>query len=147
MADQEIMNGARSKSGEELNGLMENISSFGADIATLAVLQARLAACDLRDELRRKRLAVVTMTICAMLGATGIVVITLGAAFWLSAAFQINIGQAMILVGVASLIIALAVSAPCVRMLAIRESVFRRSHEELERNLAWIRTALAQSGR
>ena len=31
------------------NGVIEGVSSFGTDLATLAMLQAQLAACDLRD--------------------------------------------------------------------------------------------------
>jgi hypothetical protein len=35
----------------------------------------------------------------------------------------------------------------CARWLAKSFSTFRRSSEELERNVAWIKTTLTQSGR
>ena len=133
--------------GEQPNGLLEEISSFGADLATLAVLQTRLAACDLRDGVKRTRFALVAISLCGMVGAAGMVAMIIGAAFWLAAEFQVGPGQVMILLGLASLLVAASVSYACARTLAGIESVFQRSHEELERNLAWIRTTLAQSGR
>jgi Putative Actinobacterial Holin-X, holin superfamily III len=147
MALQKIVNGARSSMGAQPNGLIEEISSFGADLASLAVLQARLAACDVRDGVKRTRFALVVMAICGMVSGAGIVAIIIGSALWLAARFQLDLGVVMILLGTASLLVAGSVSYACVRAVAAKESVFQRSHEELERNLAWIRTTLAQSGR
>jgi hypothetical protein len=147
MALQKNMNGARMSMGEQPNGLIEEISSFGADLAMLAVLQARLAACDLRDGVNQTRLPLVVMTICGMVSGAAVVAIIIGAAFWLAAIFQVGPGPVMMLLGLGCLVAAGAVAYACIRMLAAKQFVFQRSHEELERNLSWIRTTLAQSGR
>ena len=141
------MNGIKTNLREQPNGLIENISSFGADLATLAVLQARLAACDVRDEVKRTRLAPCRDVDLCDAQRSRPRRHDHRAAFWLAASYQINVGQAMIVLGMAVLLSASAVFALCVRKLASHGFVFQRSHEELERNLSWITTTLAQSGR
>lgn len=142
------MNRMRENLGSPSNGgLTRGISSLSADVTTLTVLQARLAACDLRDEIRRVGTPIVVLGVCGMITAAGVFAIVLGASYWLSAALGVTLGAAMMLSGLAAALIGAAVAFLCVRKIASGGPVFRRSHEELERNLAWIRTTLARNGR
>jgi hypothetical protein len=147
MAGEKIMNGAASTSRSQPNGLMEEIGSFGADLASLAVLQGRLAACEAREAAKEARIAVLLLAISGMVFTSGLVAIFLGAASLLAARFGIEPGTAMVLSGLAGLLITAAIVFFSARSLLAMTSLFQRSHEELERNLAWIRTTLSQSGR
>jgi Putative Actinobacterial Holin-X, holin superfamily III len=148
MVDQKTMiNGTTMNTSAKSNGLFENLGSFGADLATLAVLQARLAACDLREGINRVRLSLFALAIGALVCASGTIAFILGLSLWLAARLQIESGAAMMLSGAACLIVAGVIVFFCIRALTPIETAFQRSHEELERNLAWIRTTLVQSGR
>ncbi len=146
MAHQEVLN-RTAKPTQQPNGVLEGVSSFTSDLATLAVLQARLAACDLRDGLKQATPALIALVIAGLVLASGIVAIVLGAAFWLASAFELQVGLAMILVGLAGLIASAVILVLSVRALTARAAFFQRSHEELERNLAWVKTTLKYSGR
>ena len=133
--------------GTEPNGLIEGVGTFGADLAALAVLQARLAASDLREGAKRSRIALVAAMIGGIICTCGIGAIILGASLWLAANLEIQLSTALIAIGIASLFVAAMSLLSCVRALTTWESAFQRSHEELERNLAWIKTTLMHSGR
>jgi hypothetical protein len=131
----------------EPNGFIEGIGSFGADLATLAVLQARLAASDLRDAARRARLRLLGLVTSLVICAAGMVAVILGVGLWLAARLGIEPGAGVLLSGVVVLAFAVTLGFLSVQALASGEPPFQRSHDELERNLAWIRTTLSQSGR
>jgi hypothetical protein len=129
------------------NGFLDGIGTFGADLVTLAVLQGRLAASELCEGLRAARLGLALLLFCVLISASGLVAIVLGVACWLAAVLDIQPGSAFILVGLASLICATLIGWLSIRSLTPRIPVFQRSVEELERNLAWIKTTLLYSGR
>lgn len=57
MARQAVSNGPVASKDRQSNGVIEGVSSFGTDLATLAVLQMRLVACDLRESTRLRHLS------------------------------------------------------------------------------------------
>jgi uncharacterized membrane protein YqjE len=123
------------------------IAGFGSDIATLAELQLELAVSDLKESLQQAKVPlalVVVGVICAM-GALPVVL--LGVAGLLAAALKISPAWAILLTGGVVLTAALAVVAVSTLKISPSFASFRRSREELVRNLAWIRTVLLYSGR
>jgi hypothetical protein len=129
------------------NGLIDNVSSFGNDLATLATLQGKLASADLREGLRKAAPAVGVLAAVGLLSAAGVTALVLALASWLAESFQLRTSSALALVGLGSLVIAALGGWLGARALASSFTTFRRSSEEFERNLAWIKTTLTQSGR
>jgi hypothetical protein len=146
MANQTVI-GRSTKPADRPNGVIQGVGSFGADLATLAVLQFRLVVSDFREGVKRATPALAALIIMAVVSVSGVVAIVIGASLWLASVLGLQPGTAMVLVGLACLIVAAAVTVFCIRGLASSVTVFRRSHEELERNLAWIKTTLTRSGR
>ncbi len=150
MADQTILNkggrgGPAPKPGS--NGLMEGVGSFGNDLATLASLQAKLAAADARESLLKALPAAVGLGVLALLLIAGMAALVAGFAVWLAEAFHLRLGVALMLVGLGCLILGALFSLLCLRLVGSSFTAFRRSSEELERNVAWVKTTLTRSGR
>jgi formate hydrogenlyase subunit 3/multisubunit Na+/H+ antiporter MnhD subunit len=143
MAHQAFLNDRAGRS----NGLIDNVSSFSNDLATLATLQTKLAAADLREGLQKAAPAVGVLAAVGLLSVAGVTALVIGLAFWLAESFQLRTGSALALVGLGSLVVAALGAWLGARALASSFATFRRSSEELERNLAWIKTTLTQSGR
>jgi len=108
--------------GSSTNGSSESvvgsIAGFGNDVANLAELQLRLAALDFKESAGRARLPLV------LVGA-GLVIL---------------LGSVPVAIGGLALLVAERFS------ISSLES-FRRSRDELVRNVSWIRTVLVHSGR
>jgi uncharacterized membrane protein YqjE len=127
--------------------VVSNIADFGSDIATLAELQAKLAAADAKEAAARAALPVVVLGAGAVLALASLPVILLGLADLIAASTRISTGLAQLIVGLVALLLA---GLAC--LIGVRGSLqsldsFRRSREELTRNLSWIRTVLVYSGR
>ena len=129
------------------NGLIDNVSSFGSDVAALASLQTKLAAADMRESLHKAAPAIAGLVILALVSVAGMTVFLGGLALWLAEAQQLRPAVALVVVGLVGLIVAALGAWFCTRLLGTSFSTFRRSFEELERNVAWIKTTLTQSGR
>jgi len=150
MADQTPVKADKTKSNS--NGSPEarvvgGIAEFGNDIATLVELQAKLTMLDLKDCLAKVLVpsALIVVGLASILGAMPVVL--LGAADLLAAALKIRDGWAMLLTGAFAVIVATVVVFISARKIGPSLSSFQRSREELNRNLAWIRTVLVHSGR
>lgn len=143
MAHQTVLNDKAARP----NGLMGNVSSFGNDLATLATLQAKLAAADMRESLLKAAPTIGGMAVLILLSIAGMTALVAGFALWLAEALQLRPAVALILVGLGSLVVAALGAWLCARTLGGSFSAFRRSSEEFDRNLAWIKTTLTQSGR
>jgi hypothetical protein len=153
MADQATVRDghAAPRSGE--NGgipktqVLGGIAEFGNDIANLAELQARLALIDLKECLR-KALVPVALVVAGLFGVIGALpVALLGIAALLAPALKISVAAALLLTGGVVLVVAIGTAAVAATRIAPSFSSFRRSREELTRNLAWIRTVVLYSGR
>lgn len=147
MAHQALRNGSPASQGRQNNGVIEGMSSFGNDLATLGLLQARLAACDLRDSARASAPIIAGLVIFGTIAAAGVVLGLAGLAWWLASVLQVQVGIVMMVVGLVALIIASVASTLLSWRLGKCFTYFRRSQEELDRNLAWIKTTLVHSGR
>jgi hypothetical protein len=137
-------------SGE--NGIPEQrvlggITEFANDIANLAELQARLALIDLKDSVQ-KSLVPVALVGAGLIGLIGALpVALLGVAGLLASALKISQAAATLLTGGVVLAVAAGTVAVAAAKIGPSFRSFRRSREELTRNLAWIRTVLLYSGR
>lgn len=151
MADQTVLNkgvdGPAQRPKTNSNGLMGSVESFGNDLATLASLQAKLAAADARESLLKALPSVVGLGVLVLLLIGGMAAIIAGFAVWLAGALHLGLGVSLMLVGLGCLILGALFSLLCLRLLSKSFTAFRRSSEELERNLAWVKTTLTQSGR
>jgi len=123
------------------------ITGFGSNIATLAELQAELAVTDLKESLQKAALpmGLLASGVIALIGALPVTL--LGVAALLAAALRIGSGWAMLLTGGSVIVLALVLVVVSALRIGPSFSSFRRSREELERNLAWVRTVLLYSGR
>ena len=147
MARQAVNDGAVASRDRRNNGVIEGVSSFGTDLATLAVLQIRLTACDLRDSAKAATPIVAGLTVFWLIAGASATLGLAGLALWLSSILEIEPGLVMMVVALGGLVISGVGAALLARSLSRSFSYFRRSQEELERNLAWIKTTLVHSGR
>lgn len=129
------------------NGLMENVSSFGSDVATLASLQSQLVAADARESLTRGAPAIAGLVLAILLAFAGVIAIVGGLALWIAERFAMQPSIALMLTGLGTLVVVALVGVISVRLLGSSVTTFRRSAEELERNIAWVKTTLTHSGR
>jgi hypothetical protein len=143
MAHQTLLN----DKSDRPNGLMGNVSSFGNDLASLATLQTKLAAADMRESLLKAAPAIGGLAVLGLLSVAGMTALVAGLALWMAEALQLRPAVALILVGLGSLVVAALGAWLCARTFGSSFSTFRRSSEEFDRNLAWIKTTLTQSGR
>jgi hypothetical protein len=140
-------NGNGKSNGSPEGRLVGGIAEFGNDIATLIELQAKLAAADLKASIARAivPVALIVVGIVAILGAVPVVLF--GVADLLASALNISQGWALILTGVVTVVLAAVVAAISAWRLPDCFSSFRRTRDELGRNVAWIRTVILYSGR
>jgi uncharacterized membrane protein YqjE len=133
--------------GQDGASVTGSLSEVANDVATLAELQAKLAAVDLKACAERALvpLAVIAAALAVALGT--IPVALLGAAFLLVSALGLGWGWAMLLTAAVALVLAGLVAFVSVRQFGRSLEPLRRSREELTRNIAWVRTVLVYSGR
>jgi hypothetical protein len=132
---------------DTVSGVLDEMGGLGSNVVTLGVLQAQLAVEDLRDSARRSFPAMVAAAILVPLFFASAVVGLLGIAHWLATAWAVSLSRALLLVAGsgAGLSVLLTIGA----IIRFRDSLdsFRRSREELTRNITWLGTVLARSGR
>ena len=129
-------------------GVVGNIAEFGHDVLTLAELQTQLAVIDLKEGAGHAIVPAVVLVVAAVLSLSCVPVALIGAAVLLARLLGPgNAGWAYLIVaGVALVLAGLAAAIAAIRLGHSFES-FRRTREEMTRNLNWIRTVLAYSGR
>ncbi len=145
MADQASMN-SRAAAYVSTHGAVAGpdggVVEFANDLITLAELQADLAVLNGRETARKAvaPLGLVAFGLTVLAG--GVTVCLIGAALLVATALGIHRGWAMLATaGVAMILAGLAVSLGMARLKSSFES-FRPSHEELKRNLTWLRNVL-----
>ena len=147
MARQAVSNGPMTSRDRPNNGVIEGVSSFGTDLATLAVLQMRLVACDIRECARDATPIVAALTVLWIIAGASAAVGLAGLALWLATVLKLQTGIVMMVVAFIGLIVSVVAAVILARSLSQTFSYFRRSQEELDRNLAWVKTTLVHSGR
>jgi len=146
MADQaSVRNGHGARNNG--SGMASRLAEFGNDVATLAELQARLAAIELKENTERSVLPIVFLAGAAALLLASLFVALMGVAWLLARALAIHQGWALLLTAGMAFVIAAVIALVAGLRLGHSFDGFRRSREELARNLAWIRTVLLHSGR
>ena len=148
MVDQASVNGrgtARvpgSRSAE-----FDGVAEFVDDLASLAELQASLAAADFRESARKSAVPIVLTVVGLTVVVASLPVALLGAGWLLAAVLRIHQGWAMLLTAGAATALGGLVAGLGGRRLRSSFDSFRRSRKQLILNLAWIRTVLVTSER
>jgi hypothetical protein len=127
--------------------MLTNLGELGGDFATLAELQAKLTAVDAKEALARATLPTVGVVIAAAVLMAAVPVLLIGLAFVMATTLAISQGASLLIIG--AIVAALAGVLGWFALVAFLKSFesFRRSGEELTRNINWIRTVLVQSTR
>jgi hypothetical protein len=132
---------------DALNGMLSGIGDLGSNVITLATLQAQLAAEDLRESTDRLQPALIASALLVPLGFGGVTVGLLALANWMANQFGLTVSQSLLLTALLALAVAGGLAVVAIRRLRVSFTSFQRSREELERNIAWLRTVLMHSGR
>lgn len=146
MAGQATMNGS-APAGQAPGGVFDSVSALGNDLTNLATLQLRLAGCDARETIKRLAPSLVLGVVGLILLPSSLVIALIGAAYWVAATSNWTLPQALLLVGGVGAVIAAIAIVLALRLGRGSLVSFRRSSEELQHNIAWMRTVLKYSGR
>jgi len=153
MADQASLKTGSAASGAGTNGhstpeerVAGGLAGLGNDVATLAELQARLALNDLKECVNQVRVPVALIALGLIVINGAVPVVLLGIAALLATALKLT-GWALLLTGATVLASATGVVGAAAMKLGPSATCFRRSQEELTRNVSWIKTVLLYSGR
>ena len=127
--------------------MVGNIAEFGNDFATLMELQGKLALHDSKECLSRATWPVVILVVGAAVILSCLPILLLGAADLLSTYSTLPLWGSRLSVGGATLVITAIVAYIAYRLAMNSILSFRRTSEELTRNLSWLKTVLIHSGR
>jgi uncharacterized membrane protein YqjE len=145
MDDQTKVDGGQVNGSAE--GMVGSIAEFGNDVVSLAELQLKLAAQDFK-EVSAKALLPLSLVAVGLVLLLGSVPVAIGGlALLVAQVLSISIGWALVLTAVVLMILTGALVVFAGRRLVASFVGFRRSREELIRNINWIRTVLLYSGR
>jgi hypothetical protein len=133
--------------GASLNGMLSGIGDLGSNVVTLTALQARLAAEDFRESANRAQPALIAAAFLVPLGLASVTVGLYGLAYWMAAELGIPLSRSLLLVAAGGILVSSSMATLVIQRLRASLASFRRSREELERNIAWLRTVLTHSGR
>jgi hypothetical protein len=152
MADQTSLKGTgaspRDNGEAPERRVVGGLAEFVNDIATLIELQLKLAMLDFREAMQKATISLGLMVGGAVLFTAALPIVLLGVAELVAAALKISPAWGMVLTGGVVGVVALVAAAVSARKIGPAfASSFRRSREELTRNLAWVRTVLLYSGR
>lgn len=128
-------------------GVVSNLADFGNDIATLVELQAKLAVHDAQDTVARATTPLIVLGVGSAMAMASLPVILLGLADLIAENSKLPLGASRLIVGFAALILAGIAAYLGLKGSTSSLESFRRSREELIRNLSWIRTVVVHSGR
>jgi Putative Actinobacterial Holin-X, holin superfamily III len=148
MADQSSLNGhATARVPGSSSAQFDGVAEFVDDLASLAELQAKLAAADFKEAARKSALPIVLTVLGLTTVVASALAALLGAGWLLASAFKIHQGWAMLLTaGAAMALGGLAAALGSWQLIHSFDS-FRRLRQQLWLNLAWIRNVLVTSSR
>jgi len=146
MVDQASVNGrGTARAPGSSTAEFEGVAEFVDDLASLAELQAKLAAVDFKDSARKSAIPIVLTVVGLAVMAASIPVALLGAGWLVASALKIHQGWAMLLTAGAALAFGGLVVAIAGMQLRYSFESFRRSRKQLWLNLAWVKTVLVTS--
>ena len=146
MAGQTTVNGSGPTSRRP-SGVLDSIDALGSDLGNLASLQMRLAVCDTKESFQRLMPSLVLGGFAILVMPASVVLGLLGVAYWLVSSFSLSPPAAFLIVAGMGLILSALSLLIAIRFSRGSFTTFRRSSEELQRNIAWIRTVMKHSGR
>lgn len=123
----------------------DGVAEFVDDLASLAELQARLAASDLRETARKSAIPIVLTVAGLAVIVASFTVALLGAAWLIATPLKIHQGWAMLLTAGVAIVLGGLVAGLAGMRLSHSFDSFRRSRKQLWLNLAWVRTVLVTS--
>jgi hypothetical protein len=127
-------------------GMVNSVAGFGENLLTLAELQARLAAMELRKNVQTAKTEGAVFLAGSLLAVASLPIALAGIAEILVSKLAIERGYALLLTAAAAL--CFAGGCALVAGLQLRRKLgFPLSAEEFARNLSWLRTVLRYSGR
>ncbi len=133
--------------GTGVTEVMSGIGDLGNNVVTLATLQARLAAADARESVNHALPAVVAVAVAVPLAVAGFTSALVGFGFWLSTMTGLSLGSSLVIMAILALVVCAVAGLFAFSRLRASLDSFRRTREELERNIAWLGTVLKQSRR
>jgi len=127
--------------------MVSNVAGFGENLLTMAELQARLSALELRNNLEAAKTSGAVLVAGSVLAVASLPVALAGIAELLVSELALKRGYALLIVAAAALVIGAVCAASAGIWLRRKRPGFPLSAEELTRNLNWLRTVLRYSGR
>jgi uncharacterized membrane protein YdjX (TVP38/TMEM64 family) len=128
-------------------GVVSNVAGFGESLLSLAELQTRLTAVELRQNMDSVKAGATALTAACIVAFSCVPVFLLAAAELLVSEFGMKRGFALLTVASSALGLAAFVAFLAVRTLNRKKIGFALSREEFTRNVNWLRTILRHSGR
>jgi hypothetical protein len=139
-------NGRRAASANPAS-IFAELGDFGGNLANLVGLQAELAAHDAREALGRATPALILTGFAVLVVPASAVLAMFGAGLALARAFGWADYAGLLVVAAIGLVLGVLGVLYAIRRYRVSVESFRRSADELRRNMAWIKTVVAQSGR
>lgn len=129
-------------------GVIGNLGEFGGNIAGLVELQAQLAVADVKESVRQASVPIALIVTGAGLLISAIPVAMIGLSELLYEFLRLpNRGLAYLIVAGGATALSAILILLGVPRFTRSFAILVRSKEELARNVAWIKTVLANSGR
>jgi MFS family permease len=121
------------------------MGELGANVLSLAELQAKLGWEDLKTASRQAARGLALAVVAGGCALGGIPVVLLGLAELLAETFGWRHSVALFTFGVLTLIVSIIVAVVGARMIFRNFAVFRRSRDELIKNLEWLKQVSRQA--
>jgi hypothetical protein len=128
-------------------GVFGNLAEFANDVTTLGELQTRLALIDLKESTGKLILPTGALVVSGILGLAAVPIVLVGIGEFLVEFTSLSRGVSYLIVAGVTLLLAGILTAVFVPRIGPAFASFERSKEELTRNISWIKTVLAHSGR
>lgn len=146
MDDQASVNGrATGRAPGSSSAQVDGVAEFVDDLASLAELQAELAAADFRVAVRKAAVPIALTVVGLTVVSASVPVALLGAGWLLASALNIDQAWATLLTAGVAMAFAGLVAGLGARQLRHSFESFRRSRSQLSLNLAWVRNVLVTS--
>lgn len=133
--------------GASPGDVVTNVAEFGENLLSLAELQARLAAIELKQNLRTAKIGGSVIVAGVVLALAAVPIVLAGIAEVLVSSLGMGRGPALLAVAFATFVIAGTGIAIAAARLRGSDMGFPLSREEYTRNINWLRTVLLYSGR
>lgn len=135
------VNGGNHRQGP-VSGFAGQAANVIGDVLELAELQARLAKTDAVEAANRAAKPLALIVIGGSTAVAGLPVITFGMASLIDETTVLNAWQSQLLTGGVVTLVALLVVYLAIRRLLNASQQFKRSAEELAKNMAWAKAVV-----